>query len=139
MAVCRRDLILLLHIVGGSDCIVSGTVARSHQGEQLHRVAGKLFFVSMLIVATIGAGASPFLPVPQMANVAAGTLTLYLVATSWVTIRRKDGGIGRFEKGGFAVALAVTAAGVIFILLARNSPSGTIGNTPPQAFYVSCS
>ena len=131
------DLILLLHIAGGSVGIVSGTVALlARKGEQLHRRAGKIFFVSMLIMATIGAGASPFLPVPQMANVAAGTMTLYLVASSWLTIRRKDGGVGRFEKGGLAVALAVTAAGVVFILLARNSPTGTIGNTPPQAFYV---
>ena len=95
------DLILFLHIAGGSVGIVSGAVALlARKGDQLHRMAGKIFFVSMLIMATIGAGASPFLPVPQMANVAAGTLTLYLVASSWVTIRRKDGGIGRFEKGG---------------------------------------
>lgn len=131
------ELLLYLHIAGGSVGIVSGAVALlARKGEQVHRMAGKLFFFSMLIMATIGAGASPFLPVPQMANVAAGTLTLYLVASSWVTIRRKDNSIGRFEKGGLAVALAVTAAGVVFILLAGNSPTGTIGNTPPQAFYV---
>ena len=46
-----------------------------------------------------------------MTNVAAGTLTLYLVATGWVAIKREDGRIGRFEKAGFAVALGVVAAG----------------------------
>jgi hypothetical protein len=36
----------------------------------------------MLIMATIAAGASPFLPVPQMAIVAGDNTTLYLVASS---------------------------------------------------------
>jgi len=128
------NLILFLHIAGGSVAIISGAVALlSRKGERVHRVAGTIFFVSILIMATIGASASPFLPVPQMANVFAGILTLYLVATSWVAIRRKDGSIGRFEIAGFAVALTVTAAGV---LMAMNSLAGTIGKTPPQAFYV---
>lgn len=131
------NLILFLHIAGGSVGIVSGTVALlSRKGGRLHRIAGTVFFVSMLIMATIGAGVSPFLPVPEMANVVAGIMTLYLIATSWVAIRRKDGSIGRFEKGSLAVALGVLAAGVTFIVMARNSPTGTIGNTPPQAFYV---
>jgi hypothetical protein len=69
-------------------------------------------------------------------NVAAGTLTFCLVATGWVAIKRKDGPIGPFEKGGLGVALGIVAAGITFILLAMNSPTGRIGTTPPQAFYV---
>ena len=131
------DALLVLHIGGGAAGIVSGAVALlARKGERLHRVAGTVFFAAMLTMATIGAGASPFLPVPEMANVVAGVLTFYLVATSWVAIRRQDGRIGRIEIGGFAVASAVTAAGAIFIAMAQNSPTGTIGNTPPQAFYV---
>jgi uncharacterized membrane protein len=131
------NLILFLHIAGGTVGIISGAVALlSRKGGRLHRVAGTVFLVSMLIMATIGAATSPFLPVPSMPNVVAGTLTLYLVATGWVAIKRDNGRIGRFEKSAFGVALAVVAAGVIFILMAMNSPTGTIGKTPPQAFYV---
>ncbi len=131
------NLILFLHIAGGGVGIISGFVALlSRKGGRVHRVAGTVFFVSMLVMATIGAGASPFLPVPEMPNVFAGVLVFYLIATSWVAIKRKDGGIGRFEKGGLAVALGIVAAGVIYILMARNSPTGTIGKTPPQAFFV---
>ncbi len=131
------NLILFLHIAGGSVGIISGFVALlSPKGRRVHRIAGTIFFVSMVIMATIGAGASPFLPVPEMPNVFAGVLVFYLIATSWVAIRRKDGGIGRFEKGGLAVALGIVAAGVTYILMARNSPTGTIGNAPPQAFFV---
>ena len=131
------NLILFLHIAGGTVGIISGAVALlSRKGGRLHRIAGTVFLVAMLIMATIGAATSPFLPVPSMTNVAAGTLTFYLVATGWVAIKRGNGRIGRFEKGGLCVALGVVAAGMIFILMAMNSPTGRIGKTPPQAFYV---
>ncbi|HEY0300324.1 MAG TPA: hypothetical protein VGC36_03280, partial [Rhizomicrobium sp.] len=131
------EAVLILHVGGGTLGMISGAAALlARKGGRWHRVAGTTFFASMLIMATIGAAASPFLPVPEMANVVAGILTLYLIATSWVTIRRRDGGIGAFEKAGFVVALGVVAAGLGFIAAARNSPTGTIANTPPQAFYV---
>src|SRR6185312_16666280 len=101
-------LILFLHIAGGSVGIVSGFVALlARKGGRWHRIAGTVFFVAMLIMASIGAAASPFLPVPEMANVAAGILTIYLVATSWMAIRRTDGPIGVVEKCAFAVVLGV--------------------------------
>src|SRR5436190_14848353 len=131
------NVILFLHIAGGTVGIISGAVALlSRKGGRWHRMAGTVFLVSMLIMATIGAVTSPFLPVPSMPNVVAGTLTFYLVATGWMAIKRKNGVIGRVEKGGLGVAVAVVAAGAIFILMAMNSPTGTIGKTPPQAFYV---
>src|SRR6185312_13737215 len=55
---------------------------------------------------------------------------------SWMAIRRTDGPIGVVEKCAFAVVLGVIAAGLLFMQMAKNSPTGTIGNTPPQAFYV---
>jgi uncharacterized membrane protein len=131
------SLLLFVHIAGGTVGIISGTVALlSRKGGRLHRAAGTIFLVSMLIMATIGATTSPFLPVPSMPNVLAGTLTFYLIATGWVAIKREDGRIGRFEKGGLGVALGVVAGGTIFILLAMNSPTGRIGTTPPQEFFV---
>ncbi len=131
------DALLVLHIGGGTAGMISGAAALlARKGSRLHGIAGTVFFGSMLTMATVGATVSPFLPVPEMANVVAGVLTFYLVATSWVTIRRRDGGIGHFERAGFAVALGVCAAGAVFVALAMNSPSGTIGKTPPQAFYV---
>jgi hypothetical protein len=129
--------LLFLHVAGGSVGIVSGFVALlSRKGAHLHRVAGRVFFGSLLIMSTIGAGASPFLPVPEMANVEAGVLTLYLIATSWSTIRRKDCAMGIPEKLGLAVALAVVGAGAALSSIAASSPTGTVGNTLPQAFFL---
>ena len=131
------NLILFLHIAGGAVGIVSGAVALlSRKGGRVHRMAGTVFLASMLTMASIGAATAPFLPVPSMTNVAAGTLTLYLVVTGWMAARRRNGRVGRVEKGGIGVALGVVAAGITFILMAAESPSGRIGSTPPQAFYV---
>jgi len=135
--VASAYLILFLHIAGGSVGIVSGFVALlSSKGGRVHRIAGVVFFVSMLIMATIGAAASPFLPKPEMANVAAGVLVIYLIGTSWMTIRRKDGRAGVFEKCALAAALGVIAAGLLFMQMAKHNPTGTTANTPPQAFLV---
>src|SRR4051794_10191407 len=130
------NVILFLHIAGGTVGIISGAVALlSRKGGRSHRIAGTVFLVSMLIMATIGAVTSPFLPVPSMTNVVAGTLTFYLVATGWAAIRQEDGRVGRFEKGGLGVALGVVAAAVLFISTPMNS-TGTTAQTPSPTFYV---
>jgi len=132
--------VLFLHIGGGSLGMLSGAAALvARKGGRLHRIAGTVFFVSMLTMSAIGATVSPFLPtgfLHELPNTIAGSMTFYLVLTSWTAIRRKDGGIGLVEKAGLAVPLVVFAAGVSFIVIAMNSPTGTIGDTPPQAFYV---
>ena len=136
-ALAAAEAVLILHIAGGTVGLVSGAAALMfRKGERMHRTAGSVFFVAMLIMSGIGACVSPFLADGQRPNTVAGIMTFYLVATAWAAIRRKEGSVGRFELGGLFVALGVAAAGVIFALEARNSPTGTIDGSPPQAFYV---
>lgn len=131
------NVILFLHIAGGTVGIISGAVALlSRKGGRLHRGAGTVFVASMLIMTAIAAGTSPFLPVPSMTNVAAGTLTFYLVATGWMAIKRDDGRVGRLEKAGLGAALGIVAASTSFILIAMNGPSGRIDNMPPEGFFM---
>ena len=118
------SLVLTLHISAGGMGLLSGTAAMLfRKGNRLHRMAGNVFVGSMLIMSAIGACVSPFLPQPQWENVIAGTLTFYLVATSWATVRRKAGSVGHFEMGAFIVALSVVVAGVMLGLQAANSPT----------------
>jgi uncharacterized membrane protein len=131
------NLILFLHIAGGTVGMLSGAVAIvARKGQHVHRLAGTVFFVSMLVMASVGAAASPFLPVPEMANVFGGLMTFYLLGTGWMAVRRKVPGVGRFEFAGLAGALGLVAAGLGFIAIARRGPSPLLANTPPQAFYV---
>src|SRR3954471_3865210 len=87
--------ILWLHIGGGAGSLLSGfTAILARKGERLHRAAGTVFFVCMLLVNVIGAATAPFLP--QRLSSVVGVLTFYLVATAWATVRRREGSLGRF-------------------------------------------
>jgi hypothetical protein len=124
-------IILALHIVGGSAAIVSGTTALAfRKGGRGHVVAGNVFFVSMLVMASIGALVAPFLVTaqgnPKLFDSAAGFFTLYLVTTSWMTVRRKAGTIGRFEVAAFLFA-SLLAAAIVLIGTGRDDPTGYYG------------
>src|SRR5689334_22467632 len=101
--------LLVLHIAGGSVAIVAGAMALAfRKGGRRHAVAGTIFFVAMLVMASIGALVSPFLLSakgnPKLFDSAAGFFTCYLVATAWMTVRRRPGTIGRFEPAAFGYA-----------------------------------
>ena len=76
------------------------------------RAAGNVFFGSMLVMAGVAGGVSPFVPEIVPTNIAASVMTLYLVTTGWMTVKRPEGAVGRFETGAmlFALGLAPTAA-----------------------------
>lgn len=131
------DLILFLHIAGGGVALVSGAVALfAKKGGRAHTIAGLVFCVSMAIMASIGAAASPFLPVPERGNVVAGIFTLYLVWSGWRSVRSKQIVAGPLDKAGLIVALTTVATGALWAIQASNNPTGTLDGTPPQAFYV---
>jgi uncharacterized membrane protein len=127
--------ILALHVGGGVAGIVSGATALvARKGGRLHCTAGQVFFVSMLIMSAIGASVSPFLP--QWSNVVPGLLTFYLVGTAWMTVRRPEGRIGRFEVGACVFAWSAAATGVLLGMLAAGSPGGLLNGDPPMNFFV---
>src|SRR5215213_1400577 len=131
------DALLFLHIAGGAVGLLSGAVALfARKGGRAHSIAGLSFVVSMTVMASIGAVVSPFLPIPQRANVAAGMLTLYLVMTAWLAVRQKQIVPGRLDVAGLIVALVVVISGVLWAVQASYSPTGTLDGSPPQAFYV---
>ena len=106
--------VLSLHIVGGLTGIVAGAFAMAfRKGGRRHAMAGNFFFVGMLTMASIGALVSPFLISPQgdpkWFDSTMGFFTCYLVATGWLTVRRKAGTIGRAEAAAFLFAVLLAA------------------------------
>lgn len=127
-------LLLYGHIGGGFVGLLSGTAALfTRKGGWLHRVAGSVFFVSMLIMAGIGATVSPFLP--DRISAIAGVLTFYLVASSWVTVVRPEGTIGRFEACAFFAVLGVCAAAA-FLWMSARTQEGTIDGLPAETLFL---
>jgi uncharacterized membrane protein len=131
------DTLLALHIGGGALAMAAGTIALlTRKGDPVHRASGTLFFIGMMACAGIGAVVSPFLTDGQRPNTVAGILTFYLVLTAWTAVRRQDGGRDQFSLLGLLVALGSAIAGLLFSLEAKASPTGTIDNTPPEAFFL---
>lgn len=88
--------ILVAHICAGTLGLLSGTAALSmRKGSARHALAGKVFVASMLTMA-VGA---VYLAIVrhQPNNIGGGILTFYLIATAWLTARRKDGETRRFD------------------------------------------
>lgn len=110
--------ILFAHIAGGTVGMISGTMALAfRKGGRGHVLAGNVFFISMLVMAGIGGFVAPFLVTaegnPKLFDSAAGFFTCYLVVTSWLTVRRKAGTIGRAEVAAFVFASLLAAAIVL--------------------------
>ena len=124
------------HIIAGMLTLVSGAAAMSlRKGSPLHRKAGNVFFVCMLILSSAGVILS-VIKTPNMGNIMGGTMAFYLVATAWATVIRKPGVIGRFEiaaaLGGLTIAIGATTFGV----LAENNPKGRFYGYPSLMYFI---
>ncbi|NQZ09828.1 MAG: DUF2306 domain-containing protein [Algicola sp.] len=115
--------ILILHISAGVIGLLAGAAAMFlRKGSRWHRKSGNVFFVSLLIVAV----SAMFLAVlikNEFPDVP--ILVFYMVATSWATIKRPEGKIGRFEIGAFVVVSVFAAAMLIQGFDPANGEAGT--------------
>ncbi len=126
--------LLLVHIAGGTIGLLSGGVTMSfRKGSRWHGIAGNVFFVSMLTMS--GMGVFLALMKSQVSNVFGGLLTFYLVATAWLTARRRAGKPGIADWGAFFVACAIGAVIMTFGIEAARS-AGMKDNVPAPMYFV---
>ena len=125
---------LALHIAGATAALVSGPAAMIlEKGGRLHRLAGHVFFVSMLVMTGIGAVVAPMLN--DLFSSIGGAFGFYLTATGWAAVMRPPGRIGRFEPLALVFILGVGAS-VIIIAGQAMATGGRIQGAPPQAPFV---
>ena len=136
--------LLIVHIGAGSLGILSGYAAVSvRKGERPHRALGTVFFLSMLTVSALAVYLALFVPpthsggAPPNASVSVGILTFYLAATAWMTVKRKEGGVGLFEKGAVIAVFGVVVALLIFGLRAASIPTARPGSYVPYFVFAS--
>jgi len=102
---------LLVHVSGGSVALIAGAVGLiSKKGSLLHRQAGKLFVLSMFIMAITGASIAYFTSV--YISVLAGSLSLYLVLSAWITGIRRSAKTRYYEASIFSFGLLVLSLGL---------------------------
>lgn len=119
--------ILLVHILGGTVGLLSGTAAIVlRKGSRGHILAGRVFVIAML---TMGAAATYLAIVRhQNNNITGGILTFYLVGTAWLTARRKDSETSRWDWAAMLIPLAIGIyiwrGGILILLSGRTSLDG---------------
>jgi uncharacterized membrane protein len=123
-----------IHIVAGLIAIVSGAVALATlKGGSLHRRSGMVFVSAMLVMSSTAAVLA-VLHQPHPGNVVAGVLTLYLVLTALLTVRRSR---QHARKVGIAAMLTALALGLtcfglgLFLEIDPRTPGGA----PPRPYY----
>lgn len=128
--------VLIVHILGGTVGLVSGTAAMTYRkGSPRHVLAGKIFVASML---TMGAFAAYLATVRnQPSNIGGGILTVYLIGTAWLTARRKDGETSRFDWVLFLIPLALgTLTWMNAIKVVRSGANSQDGVPVGMSFFM---
>jgi uncharacterized membrane protein len=109
MAELATTLIFALHILSGAAAMVAGVLALCvRKGGRVHRLSGDVFVVAMLLMA-ISAGVLGAVRPGQTINIFIAGLTLYLVATAWLTARRREKVAGAPEIIALIVSLLLCA------------------------------
>jgi uncharacterized membrane protein len=119
--------ILLVHIVAGTLGLLSGTAAiLFRKGSPRHALAGRIFVVAMLTMA----GVAVYLAIVrhQPSNIRGGIFTFYLIGTAWLTARRRDGEMSRFDWFVLLIPLVLGIVtwmnGISVVRSGMHSPDG---------------
>jgi uncharacterized membrane protein len=114
-------LAFVLHIGSGTIGLVAGTIAIfAAKGGRLHRAAGTVFFVAMLVMAAFAAYLGLVMP-GQLVNVFIAAFATYLVVTAWLAVHRPEGRIGASEKTALLVGIVLCAP---FVILGFQTATG---------------
>ncbi|WP_340677501.1 hypothetical protein [Paraglaciecola sp.] len=106
---------LILHIIAGSFLLLFGICALCfNKGQSKHRVAGNLFFVSLLVMVL---SVPNLLDDPVMA-----ILSAYYGTTAWAIVLRKEKSTGVFE---IVAMLTISMISIILFNVVLTSPSLT--------------
>jgi uncharacterized membrane protein len=121
-----------LHIGAGLVAIATGFVALfALKGGLLHRRVGLIFVVAMVIMTGSAITIAGFLR-PNPGNVVTGVLTLYLVSTAFLAVRRHPPAADWLATCG---ALAFGLATLVYGAMRFDQLRAGHGY-PPQAFFV---
>jgi uncharacterized membrane protein len=127
-----------LHILAGALALLAGATAMlAAKGGNAHRRAGLLFVATMLVMGSSGAWMAAIKPV--RISVVAGLLVVYLVSTSWLTVRADINTSRRARLALMALTglgLLVAALGVYYASLAWLQPTRRLDAYPAPIYLA---
>lgn len=131
------SFITLVHVITGTLCVVSGTTALlSAKGRPVHRTAGKVFVVTMLISAVSGAVLGLLEPERLLITAFAGALAAYLVTSGWMAASRRSGRAGWGERSAFVVILVLTTSLMGLGALATQTADGVYLGFAAENYFM---
>jgi len=127
--------ILIAHISGGGLAVLMGfTALAARKGFPIHRAAGSVFFLAMLVGASSAAWLGYRAEPQDFGDVTGGVLTVYLVSTARMAARRADKETGLFEIIAFLIAAVGSAVSFIFTSMAVANGTAILGGVPGYIF-----
>jgi hypothetical protein len=124
---------VMIHAIAGGVGLISGAVTLSaRKGERLHRRAGTVFFFAM-IAAALSAVALAF-RAGDMTLVVAGSLTVYFIGTSWLTVKQPERTAGWPLIAACAFAFAGSAAAAYYAYDSVQKGTALLGGIPFYGF-----
>jgi uncharacterized membrane protein len=124
---------VIFHALAGVTGIFSGATALfTRKGSRVHRTAGTVFFIAMMTAAATASYLAWRIENPGF--LVGGVLIIYLLATGWVTARRRPGQAGLFEIGAFLLVATGAAASFWFAVQAQVSGTAFLGGIPAFTF-----
>jgi uncharacterized membrane protein len=128
--------LLLIHVCSAVVGLLSGYVSMLfRKGSNLHRAAGMIFVVSMLIMSSTAVYVAAT-ERPNRLNVTVGLLTFYLVTTAWRAGKRRESKTDTFDVVALSYIACVTVAGYSFGLRAVASPGGKLDHVPAFIYFL---
>ncbi|HYL64139.1 MAG TPA: hypothetical protein VE077_16110, partial [Candidatus Methylomirabilis sp.] len=127
---------LLVHILGGTAGLASGTAAMVfRKGSRGHILSGRVFVASMLTMAAFAVYLAIVRNQPN--NVGGGILTFYLIGTAWLTARRGERQTSRFDWVALLIPLAIGIfTWMIGIKVVRSGASSRDGVPVGMTFFM---
>ena len=129
-------MLLPIHVAAGGLAMVLGAVAlMARKGGPTHRRSGLLFVYVMMVM---GATASilGFRNSPTDANVFAGFMTAYFVATALTTVRPASPWTRRINAAGLTIAVGLALGAVVGGIEGISSPGLSPGGVPFRTIGV---
>jgi uncharacterized membrane protein len=125
-----------IHIVAGLLALASGATALfATKGGRLHRRAGMVFVVAMLVMTSSAVVMAAYFR-PNRVNVVAGTLTFYLVCTAVLTVRRSVQQARGALTGFMLLALIGSAYAFSLCVEGLRNGNGIVDKVPWQALLM---
>jgi uncharacterized membrane protein len=120
-------MLLPIHIAAGGLALVFGALALAvKKGGWLHRRSGVLFVYAMLTMAVSGA---------MLGNVGGGFMTIYFVATAWMTVRSESVWTRPTTAACWLFAMVFAVLTVREGVTAYNTPTGFLDGVPHGMFF----